>query len=35
MSDETLRSRNNLAIWTAVSMTLLPLLPYALAGSGG
>lgn len=35
MSDESLRSRNNLAIWAAVSMTLLPLLPYALGGTGG
>ena len=35
MSDETLRTRNNLAIWAAVAMTLLPLVPYALGGSGG
>jgi hypothetical protein len=35
MSDETLRSRNNMAIWAVVAITLLPLLPYALGGTAG
>jgi hypothetical protein len=35
MSDETLRSRNNTALWMAVAITLLPLIPYALGGSAG
>jgi heme exporter protein D len=34
MSDATLRSRNNLVIWLAVAITLLPLVPYALRGTG-
>jgi hypothetical protein len=35
MSDETLRSRTNTALWMAVAITLLPLNPYALGGSAG
>jgi hypothetical protein len=34
MSDETLRSRNNLVIWLAIAIALLPLVPYALRGTG-
>jgi hypothetical protein len=33
MSDQELRSKSSLAFWAAVSMTLIPLVPYAL-GSG-
>ena len=33
MSDQELRSRSNLAFWAAVSMALVPLVPYALGGS--
>ena len=32
MSDEKLRSRSNLAMWAAVALTLVPLVPYALGG---
>lgn len=35
MTEEKLRSKTNTAIWAAVSITLLPLLPYALGGIGG
>jgi hypothetical protein len=35
MSDETLRSTNNRAIWLAVAIVVLPLVPYALGGSAG
>lgn len=35
MSDETLRSKTNTAIWMGIAITLLPLIPYALGGSGG
>jgi hypothetical protein len=35
MSDATMRSRNNLVIWLGVAITLLPLVPYALKGTGG
>jgi hypothetical protein len=34
MSDATLHSRNNLAIWLAVAIVVLPLIPYALRGTG-
>ena len=34
MSDATLRSRTNLALWLAVAIMLVPLVPYALKGSG-
>jgi hypothetical protein len=34
MSDETLRFRNNTAIWLGIAITLLPLVPYALRGTG-
>lgn len=34
MSDEKLRSRSNLALWAAVALTLVPLVPYALGGGG-
>lgn len=32
MSEATLRSRNNTAIWLAVAIAVLPLIPYALRG---
>jgi hypothetical protein len=32
MRDQELRFKTHLAVWAAVSMTLIPLLPYALAG---
>jgi len=35
MSDETIRSKTNTALWMAVAITLVPLIPYALGGSGG
>ena len=35
MSDEKLRSKTNTAIWMGIAITLLPLVPYALGGSGG
>jgi hypothetical protein len=35
MSDETLRSKTNIAIWMGIAITLVPLIPYALGGSGG
>jgi hypothetical protein len=35
MSDEALRSKTNTALWLGVAITLLPLIPYALGGSGG
>ncbi len=35
MTDEQLRSKTKTAIWAAVSITLLPLVPYALGGIGG
>ena len=34
MSDASLRSRNNLAIWLGIAIALLPLVPYALRGAG-
>jgi hypothetical protein len=34
MSDATMRSRNNLAIWLGVAIAILPLVPYALRGTG-
>ncbi len=35
MSDETLRSKTNTALWMAAAIALLPLIPYALGGSAG
>ena len=35
MTDETLRSKTNTALWMAVAITLVPLIPYALGGTGG
>ena len=35
MSDETLRTKTNRALWMAAAITLLPLIPYALGGSAG
>ena len=35
MSDETLRSKTNTALWIAVAITLMPPIPYALGGAGG
>jgi hypothetical protein len=34
MTDESLRASNNRAIWLGIAITLLPLVPYALHGSG-
>ena len=34
MSDATLRSKEKLAFWVAVSIMLVPLVPYALNGTG-
>jgi hypothetical protein len=34
MSDEALRSKTNLALWLAVAIMLVPLVPYALKGGG-
>ena len=35
LADEQLRTKTQTAIWAAVSITLLPLVPYALGGIGG
>ena len=35
MSDATLRSKTNTALWMVVAICLLPLVPYALSGAGG
>ena len=35
MSDETLTAKTNTALWMAVAITLVPLIPYALGGAGG
>jgi hypothetical protein len=35
MSDATLRSKTNTALWMAVAICLVPLVPYALGGFGG
>lgn len=34
MSNETLRSKNKTAMWLAVAIAVLPLIPYALRGTG-
>jgi hypothetical protein len=34
MTDKTLRSTNNRALWLAALITLVPLVPYALRGAG-
>ncbi len=34
MSEATLRSKTNVALWLALSIMLVPLVPYALKGSG-
>jgi hypothetical protein len=35
MSDETIRSKTNTALWFAAAICLMPLVPYALGGLGG
>ena len=35
MSDATLRSKTNTAMWMAVAICLVPLVPYAMGGFGG
>jgi hypothetical protein len=35
MSDEKLRSKSNTAFWLVVAICLVPLIPYALRGTGG
>ena len=35
MSDENLRSKTNTAMWMAIAICLVPLIPYALRGTGG
>ncbi len=35
MSDQDLSTRSNHAMWLAIGVMLLPLVPYALGGSGG
>ncbi len=34
MSEATLRSKTNVAFWLALSIMLVPLVPYALKGTG-
>jgi len=34
MSDETLQTKSNHALWLAIGIMLAPLVPYALSGSG-
>jgi hypothetical protein len=34
MSDEELQIKSNRAMWLAIGMMLVPLVPYALGGSG-
>jgi hypothetical protein len=35
MSDQELSTRSNHALWLAIGVMLVPLVPYALSGSGG
>jgi len=34
MSDEELRTKSNNAMWLAIGIMLVPLVPYALGGAG-
>ncbi len=34
MSDQELTTRSNHAIWLAIAVMLIPLVPYALGGAG-
>lgn len=35
MSEETVKTRNSWAYWLIIAGCLIPLLPYAIGGSGG
>jgi hypothetical protein len=35
MSDQELSTRSNHALWLAIGVMLVPLVPYALSGAGG
>ena len=34
MTEETLRTKSNVAFWMSVGIMLVPLVPYALGGGG-
>jgi hypothetical protein len=34
MTEETLRTKSNNALWLAIGIMLVPLVPYALGGAG-